>query len=96
MAQSKVVPQWLKSSKVNGLDQLGIQVISIALYSDLLPGITNVTDRVRYYSFYPWLLHRYALDIKKRDLTTWQNHLRRARRRFHRAGGLFPAGTIWM
>ena len=25
-------------------------------YGRLLPGITNVTDRARYYSFYPWLI----------------------------------------
>ena len=78
MARTTVVPQWLKSTHVTGLDQLGIQVISIALYGDLLPGLTNVTDRIRYYSFYPWLLHRYASDVKKLDVTTWQDHLRRA------------------
>jgi hypothetical protein len=78
MAGKPLVPQWLKSTRVTGLDQLGIQVVSIALYSDLLPGLTNVTDRIRYYSFYPWLLHRYATDVKVHDETTWQEHLRRA------------------
>jgi hypothetical protein len=78
MARTTIIPQWLKSTHVTGLDQLGIQVVSIALYGDLLPGLTNVTDRVRYYSFYPWLLHRYASDVKKLDETTWQDHLRRA------------------
>lgn len=78
MAHATIAPQWLKSTHVTGLDQLGVQVISIALYGDLLPGLTNVTDRIRYYSFYPWLLHRYASDVKKLDETTWQDHLRRA------------------
>jgi hypothetical protein len=78
MARTTVAPQWLKSTHVSGLDQLGVQVISIALYGDLLPGITNVTDRIRYYSFYPWLLHRYASDVQVLDETTWQNYLRRA------------------
>jgi hypothetical protein len=73
-----VIPKWLKSAHVTGLDQLGVQVISIALYGDLLPGLTNVTDRIRYYSFYPWLLHRYASDVKIASLTRWQDHLRRA------------------
>jgi hypothetical protein len=27
-----------------------------SLYAQLLPGITNVTDRARYFSFYPWLI----------------------------------------
>jgi hypothetical protein len=34
MATTTVVPQWLKSTHVTGLDQLGIQVISIALYGE--------------------------------------------------------------
>ena len=28
----------------------------------MLPGITNVTERARYYSFYPWCIHRYAQE----------------------------------
>jgi len=71
-------PRWLKSSHISGLDHPGVQVLSIAIYGDLLPGITNATNRIRYYSFYPWLLHRYALDVKSIDTATWQNHLRRA------------------
>jgi hypothetical protein len=38
------------------LDHLGVQAPCINLYGRLLPGITNVTDRARYYSFYPWLI----------------------------------------
>ena len=30
--------------------------LRINIYGRLLPGITNVTDRARYYSFYPWLI----------------------------------------
>lgn len=53
---------WLEreSSIREGRDPLGIEGVSINLYSFLLPGITNVTDRARYYSFYPWVLHRFA------------------------------------
>src|SRR5207245_1221732 len=57
---------------------LGVQVVSIALYSELLPGLTNVTGRVRYYSFYPWILHRYAKEIRRKSDKTWHEHLRRA------------------
>ncbi|MFC1585740.1 hypothetical protein ACFL5V_09355 [Fibrobacterota bacterium] len=35
---------------------MGTQAPCIYLYGLLLPGITNVTDRARYYSFYPWFL----------------------------------------
>jgi len=49
--------QWTKYKKdVRGRDPLGVQAIGIHLYALLVPGITNVTDRFRYYSFYPWLL----------------------------------------
>ncbi len=53
-------PDWLErdSNIIEGLDHLGIQVVSVNLYGLLLPGITNVTDRARYYSFYTWVLHQ--------------------------------------
>jgi len=48
---------WLKpSSSKTGRDHMGVQGPCINIYGQLLPGITNVTDRARYYSFYPWLL----------------------------------------
>jgi hypothetical protein len=43
-------------NQITGLDHLGVQAPCINIYAQLLPGITNVTDRARYYSFYPWLL----------------------------------------
>lgn len=48
---------WVKPAPaITGLDHLGTQAPCIAIYSTLLPGINNVTDRATYYSFYPWLL----------------------------------------
>jgi hypothetical protein len=43
-------------SQIGGLDHLAVQAPCINIYSRLIPGITNVTDRARYYSFYPWLI----------------------------------------
>src|SRR4051795_12310397 len=43
-------------SQIGGLDHLAVQAPCINIYGRLLPGITNVTDRARYYSFYPWLI----------------------------------------
>jgi hypothetical protein len=52
---------WVKPPpQVGGLDHLAVQAPCISIYGRLLPGITNVTDRARYYSFYPWLI--WALD----------------------------------
>lgn len=44
---------------VGGLDALGMQNSSVRAYSMLLPGLNNVTGRIRYYSFYCWLIHNY-------------------------------------
>ncbi|MCU1299202.1 MAG: hypothetical protein JWO91_3480 [Acidobacteriaceae bacterium] len=40
---------------IRGQDQLGCQTPCELTYSQFLPGITNVTDRARYFSFYPWI-----------------------------------------
>ena len=48
---------WIKNSReATGQDQLGLRFFSETIYQDLLPHITNVTSRGRYYSFYPWLI----------------------------------------
>ena len=53
----EVITAWVKSLKqIGGLDLLAGQAPCINIYGRLLPGITNVTDRARYYTFYPWLL----------------------------------------
>jgi hypothetical protein len=46
-----------------GRDALGLQTTSQASYSTLLPGLTNLTNRIRYYGFYSWLLEIYAKEI---------------------------------
>lgn len=52
---------WVKPPpQVGGLDHLAVQAPCINIYGRMLPGITNVTDRARYYAFYPWLI--WALD----------------------------------
>ena len=54
---------WVKPPhQIGGLDHLGVQAPCIQVYSQLLPGITNVTDRARYYSFYPWLITRFEQE----------------------------------
>ncbi len=53
----EIVTAWVKPPiQIRGLDHLGVQAPCINIYGRLLPGITNVTDRARYYSFYPWLI----------------------------------------
>lgn len=69
---------WVKApSASKGLDPLGVQAPCINLYGRLLPGITNVTDRARYYSFYPWFFS--TLD-KKYPIKTWSKVVDQFRR----------------
>ncbi|WP_338357505.1 hypothetical protein [Yeosuana marina] len=53
-------PFWAKSGNfVRGRDPLGVQNSSISVYATLLPGLTNLTLRLRYYGTYLWLLDHY-------------------------------------
>ena len=53
----QITSAWVKPPlQIGGLDHLAVQAPCINIYSRLIPGITNVTDRARYYSFYPWLI----------------------------------------
>lgn len=55
-----VTTSWIKPAPIiTGQDHLGTQAPSVAIYTALLPGITNVTTRARYYTFYPWFLWSY-------------------------------------
>lgn len=62
-----------------GRDPLGIQNSSIATYSKLLPGLTNLTKHIRYYSLYCWLLSEYDEQERSGNPTLHQyNFVRRA------------------
>ena len=55
-AAQQVETDWVSAPRqIRGQDQLGCQAPCELTYSQLLPGITNVTDRARYFSFYPWV-----------------------------------------
>ena len=57
---------WVEPPKYKkGDDPLGVQQPCIAVYSTLLPGVTNVTDRVAYYGFGPWFTWALALTANR-------------------------------
>lgn len=56
MAAAETVVSVKPPEPIRDFDHLGVQAPCIALYSQLLPDITNVTDRARYYSFHPWVI----------------------------------------
>ncbi len=93
-------PDWTEYKKKSGLDPLGMQNSSINLYQRLLPGISNVTLRVRYYGFYAWLALIYARRSGDTNPKTWQKFIRRAEAVYALAaqlrgdeGGM--AGVLW-
>jgi hypothetical protein len=63
---------------IGGLDHLGTQAPCVLVYSQLLPGITNVTDRARYYSFYTWLIWSIAQRFPAADADEFVEYYRRA------------------
>lgn len=65
-------------SFIRGLDPLGLQNTSDATFSMLLPGLNNVTGRIRYYSFYCWLLDMYSKEVGKTDEKEQKKFIRRA------------------
>lgn len=76
-ASTVALPEWTEFRDKRGLDPLGMQNTSVVLYQRLLPGISNVTQRVRYYGFYAWLAKVYARDIGDTNPRTWQRMVRR-------------------
>jgi hypothetical protein len=71
-------PEWTDYRDKGGLDPLGMQNSSINLYQRLLPGISNVTLRMRYYGLYAWLAWEYARRSHSTDIREWQQWIRRA------------------
>ena len=65
-------------SFIRGLDPLGLQNTSDATFTMLLPGLNNVTGRIRYYSFYCWLLDEYSKQIGSTNPKKQQQFIRRA------------------
>src|SRR4051794_15123916 len=100
IATEAVIPGWTEYRKKTGLDPLGMQNSSINLYQRLLPGVSNVTLRVRYYGFYAWLAALYAKRSGNTDLKNWQKFVRRAEALYalaaqRRGGEGGMAGILW-
>ncbi|KKJ78002.1 hypothetical protein WH95_06250 [Kiloniella litopenaei] len=93
-------PEWTEYRKKNGLDPLGMQNSSVSLYQTFLPGISNVTLRMRYYGLYAWLAQRYAKEVSDTDLQNWKRYVRRAEALYalvasHHTGETGIAGIEW-
>ncbi len=73
-----LLPQWTEKADKRGLDPLGMQNSGVVLYQSLLPGISNVTLRMRYYGYYCWVSETYARRGATSDFEAWRNWIRRA------------------
>lgn len=67
-----------KLTFIRGLDPLGLQNTSDSTFSLLLPGLNNVTGRIRYYSFYCWLLDQYSIKVGSLDPEIQRTFIRKA------------------
>ena len=76
--QTTALPEWTELRQKSGLDPLGMQAASVNLYQRLVPGISNVTLRIRYYGLYAWLCRTYAERIGDTSLETWKRTVRLA------------------
>ena len=75
----KTLPEWNKPGTYSmGRDPLGMQAASVRLYTELVPGITNVTNRIRYYSFYCWVIREFEKIEHTDDEEKWKKFIRRA------------------
>lgn len=77
-----------------------MQNASVNQYQKLVPGISNVTLRVRYYGLYAWLSATYAKRVGSTDLEVWKRYIRRAESLYaliaqHNAQDNGVAGSRW-
>lgn len=60
-------PEWTELGQDSGLDPLGMQRPIEAIYQALIPGISTITLRYRYYSFFALILKYYEDNIRHND-----------------------------
>src|SRR3546814_5686532 len=65
------------SSDLSGLDPLGMQRPIEVIYQSLVPGISTITLRYRYYSFFPFILRHYEENIRHPDPKEFRKFQRR-------------------
>lgn len=63
---------------IKGQGPLGLQNTSEACFALLLPGLNNVTARIRYYSFCCWLLEEYAQRVGSTNPASQRAFIRKA------------------
>ena len=77
--EEKIEPFWAEfSSAASGRDPLAIQNSSVVIYTKMVVGITNVTNRIRYNGFFCWIFDAILKNIDKKN--SLQEQIRYSRR----------------
>jgi hypothetical protein len=63
---------------IPGQDPLGLLNLGENIFNILLSGLNNVTERIRYYSFYCWIFDKYAQEVRITSKNEQYKFLRRA------------------
>ena len=76
-ANNSIIPFFNKTPDlVVGLNQLGMRNQAEALFTQLLPGFNNVSDRIRYYSFYCWIIQEFYRKRKEAVESDFNKYIR--------------------
>ena len=93
-------PEWTELGQDSGLDPLGMQRPIEVIYQSLVPGISTITLRYRYYSFFPFILRHYEENIRHPDPKEFRKFQRRCEALFalictHGEAELGITGSDW-
>lgn len=72
-------PKWteFQGRTIKGEDHLGIKNVAIVMADYLQPGITSITPRARYWSFYSWVLYDFIENHRERSSENFKRHLKK-------------------
>lgn len=70
----KIVPNWVEPDPLRSraVDALGLQAIADRLADRLLPGLSVLTTRARYFTFLCWARREIGSDVNERAIHQWE------------------------
>jgi len=72
-------PVWVEKVGIqSGRDHLGLESVGESMLEDLLSGISNITQRIRYCSFFSWVLKKFFESSSPKDNKNYRLFLDRA------------------
>lgn len=65
-----------KLRPIQGEDHLGVKNVAITMSDTLQTGITSITPRARYWSFYAWVLHDFIQTQSNKTIENFRKYLK--------------------